>query len=318
MTGLLLSYPLEGHRNEAFAEYVLSSIATVVRVPRQVDFGFDLLCTLTSYYDKALYAGKSFGIQVKPYSGKTVTYGALHKRNGKYKWKEYEIDWLFKQDQPLFLGIVDLKNQALSLYSTHRMWWVYNEFGKPGKIILVPDVQPSGDIGTSWFKRTKLPTLDGGKVAGDGYSYKVPLGEPVVQIDIKQLENEDQQSRSEITESVKYAIELNNRNIMNCHGNIPITEDRNAWTGSEFKLQFFYHQMNDERKKSLLLSIGQAIVPLLQNYDCEAPEELDSMIDIAEFLIRHRCLRLEGILLLASHAPLRGCALSASNLSFSS
>ena len=61
MTGLLLAKPWEGHRNEAFAEYVLSSIATVVRVPRQADFGFDLLCTLTRYAGNVLYAGRSFG-----------------------------------------------------------------------------------------------------------------------------------------------------------------------------------------------------------------------------------------------------------------
>jgi len=182
MTGLLLASPWEGNRSEAFAEYVLSSIATVVRAPRQADFGFDLLCTLTHYSDKALYAGKSFGVQVKlkPPSREKVTYGALHKKNGKWKWKGHQIDWLFNQDQPLFLAIVDLKIHTLSLYSTHRIWWVYNEIGKPGQIVLVPDAQPTNNIGSSWLKRKILPTLDGGKEAGDGFSYEVPLGEPVV------------------------------------------------------------------------------------------------------------------------------------------
>jgi len=298
MTGLLLAKPWEGHRNEAFAEYVLSSIATVVRVPRQADFGFDLLCTLTRYADNVLYAGKSFGVQIKPPSLENVTYGAIHDKNGKWKLKSYEIDWLFGQDQPLFLGIVDLKSHSMCLYSTHRMWWVYNEIGNPGRIVLVPEAQPPGDIGWNWFKRTELRVMDGEKKAGDGFSYEVPLGEPVARINVERLENEDRQFRSEIEETVKDAIDLNYRNIMNSRRKIAITEDQDVWTGGKYRQSLFYHSMNDDRKKELLLSIGPAITSLLQNHDLLADNDLESIKNIAELLRRHRCLSLEGILLL--------------------
>ncbi len=298
MTGLLLAMPWEGHRNEAFAEYMLSSIATVVRVPRQADYGFDLLCTLTHYADKVLYAGKSFGVQIKPLSRKKVTYGALHKKNGRWKWKSYQIDWLFKQDQPLFLGVVDLKIHSLSLYSTHRMWWVYNEIGNPGQVVLVPDAQPAGDIGVNWFKRKELPMLYSGRKAGDGFSYEVPLGEPVGRIYMERLESEDRQLRLEIEETIKDAVNLNYRNIMNRQGNIPITEEQNVWMGGEYRHSFFYHSMDDAKKKALLLYIGPAIISLLQNHTLEAGNDLESIIHMAELLQRYRCLRLEGILLL--------------------
>jgi hypothetical protein len=298
MTGRILAKPWEGQRNEAFAEYVLSSIATVVRVPRQADFGFDLLCTLTHYFDKVLYAGRSFGVQVKPHSEKRLTYGGLSKKNGQLEWKGHQIDWLFEQDQPLFIGLVDLKKHTLSLYSTHRMWWVYNDIGKPGQIVLVPDTQPTGGIGPSWFKRKKLPTLDGGREASNDFSYEVPLGEPVVRIDLKRLESKDQQFRSEIEESIKDAVDLNYRNIMNCHGNIPITEERKIWMSDNWKDSFFYHLMNDERKKSLLRSISPAITSLLNNYASEATEDMETIINMAKLLKKHRFLRLEGILLL--------------------
>jgi hypothetical protein len=298
MTGLLLAKPWEGHRNEAFAEYVLSSIATVVRVPRQADFGFDLLCTLTCSIDNGLYAGKSFGIQIKPPTTKRVCYGTIHKKNGKWKWKNHEIDWLFRQDQPLFLGIVDLKSHSMSLYSTHRMWWVYNEIGNPGKIILVPEAQPSGQIGWDWFKRTELPPLDGGKKAGDGFCYEVPLGKPVARIDVERLENEDQYFRQEIERTVKDAVDLTYRNIMNCQKNIPITEDQDVWTGGTYQNSLFYHPINDKQKRALFLYINPAITSLLQNHDFLATNDLKSIKNMAEFLKTHRCLSLEGILLL--------------------
>ncbi len=198
MTGLLLATPWEGNRNEAFAEYVLSSVAAVMRVRREADFGLDLLCTLMHYDDGVLHAGRSFGVQVKPVSEPTVTYGRIDGKTG--KWKKYEINWLFSQDQPLFLGIVDLQAFSLKIYSTHRMWWIYNEIDNPGQIVLVPEAKPAGQLGidsrSDRFKKTELSMLNDGTKAGDGFSYEIPLGEPVASIQLKQLGSEDRQFRS--------------------------------------------------------------------------------------------------------------------------
>ena len=274
MTGLLLAKPWEGHRNEAFAEYVLSSIATVVRVPRQADFGFDLLCTLTRYAGNVLYAGRSFGVQVKPISDKKIGYGGVKKK----KWKRYEINWLFKQDQPLFLGIVDLENHSLCLYSTHRMWWLYNEIDRnPGKIVLMPDVQPQGNVSMNWFNRRRLPLLDRGKKAGDGFSYQIPLGEPVAKIELELLESEDPEDRwlrSRMETTIKDAIDLNYRNIMNSKSKIAITEDQDVWTGGIYKHSIYYHATNDDNKKELFISISNAITSLLQNYNLISENDL--------------------------------------------
>lgn len=54
-------------------EFVLSSIAPVVAVPRQ-DFGLDLLCTLLHRQKGVLFSGMSLGIQVKSAST-TVGWG---------------------------------------------------------------------------------------------------------------------------------------------------------------------------------------------------------------------------------------------------
>ncbi len=96
MTGLILATPWEGNRNEAFAEYVLSSVAAVMRVRREADFGYDLLCTLMHYDDGMLYAGRSFGVQIKPAGEPTVTYGRIDGKNG--IWKKYErLNRCFKE-----------------------------------------------------------------------------------------------------------------------------------------------------------------------------------------------------------------------------
>jgi len=121
MPGLQWSTFWEGNRAELFATYILSSVAAVVPVPRPVDYGLDLLCTLTRRDNRALYAGRAFGVQVRSISRSEVKYGGVNREGD---WREHEVEWLYGQDQPILLCLVDLKEWRIRLYSTVRVWWV--------------------------------------------------------------------------------------------------------------------------------------------------------------------------------------------------
>jgi len=55
----------EGDRAEYLVKYLLLTFAQVVLVPRQEDYGVDLLCALTTRDSKSLFVEDIFGIQVK-------------------------------------------------------------------------------------------------------------------------------------------------------------------------------------------------------------------------------------------------------------
>jgi len=101
-----------------------------------MDFGHDLLCTLTRHEGRALYAGRAFGVQVKSASDPAIRYGGLNDRR---EWKRYEVEWLYDQHQGFVVCVVDLKNWTVSLYSTQFRWWVPWQKGTPGEVVLVPD-----------------------------------------------------------------------------------------------------------------------------------------------------------------------------------
>ena len=183
MPGLQLASFWEGNRSELFAAYILSGFAAVVPVPRPMDFGVDFFCTLTHLRGNALYAGRAFELQVKTGHKIQVKYGGLD--NG--AWKAYELDWLYGQDQPIILCVVDLDAWELRLYSTVRMWWVRYQWGRPGEVILTPDLEFQGESAIELYPRSPLPPPDDGRPAGDGYSYKIPLGKPIISISLKDL-----------------------------------------------------------------------------------------------------------------------------------
>jgi hypothetical protein len=102
-----------GDSAELLAEYILRKIAFVSRVPREEDVGLDLHCTLNKQEGHLLKAGPFFTVQVKANSLPI-----------RYK-KDYEIAWLSKQENPLFIGVARTADLCLDLYSTWNILNVY-------------------------------------------------------------------------------------------------------------------------------------------------------------------------------------------------
>jgi hypothetical protein len=137
-----------------------------------------------------------------------------------------------------------------------------------------------------------LPTLKNGTKAGDGFSYEVPLGKPIVNIQPEQIESEDRQFRLTLERLISDAVELDYRNISNYEREIPISEERS----DENRSMSIYYVADDEKIKALLKSIAPAITVLLQNWrDSKSESDLKAIIAFAQLLYKYRCLDRLGI-----------------------
>ena len=229
MPGQQLKSTWVGNRAELLSIYALSSIAAVTHVRREEDFGFDLLCTLLTQHKNVLRAGRSFGIQVKSSGYTEIRYGGLNK-NG--NWKSYEIEWLFNQDQPILIAVADVKNWTIRLYNTSRIWYLYYQVGPgPGEIVLLPDEElVSGELNTQsnqWrYEENELALCDDGKLAGNGYSYQIPLGKPIAELS---LDNNDDDFLSEVQSTLEKWLELEYKNIVQRNLGIPYYFEWSSW-----------------------------------------------------------------------------------------
>lgn len=175
----------QGDRSEYLALYILSALGIAVKVPREEDIGADFYCSLAKQEGKKLTFHSPFIVQVKSESVKAnVFYGGP---NDKGTWRQQEIEWLFSQKLPLLLAVVDKSSSTLKLYSTSNMWTLRYKGGNLGMVHLQPDV-PSGPDDEiprpPAEQKTEWP-----KDIGDGQLWRIPLGPPLVAINIGDVED---------------------------------------------------------------------------------------------------------------------------------
>ena len=297
MTGLQLASFWEGNRAQLFATYVLSSVAAVVPVPVPMDFGHDLLCMLTRREGHALYAGQAFGVQVKSKSEREIRYGGL---NEKRIWKNYELDWLYNQNQPLVICIVDLRDWAVNLYTTQFMWWVRYQKGPPGEVVLVPDLaldEFTADEGRSMqsrYRSESLPKAADSSQAGDGFSYRVPLGPPIVSVSVK--EQEAVEYRDQLRKCLNRWLALDYRNITHYRLKVPYVEEWTEWTTNEppeppTKLWHFFNTGKDRNIPEILSSISPAVASLMKNLNIQGQvDRLNAVKPLARLMKEFRVL----------------------------
>src|SRR5258706_12115201 len=100
----------EGNRSELLADYLLSSIGITTPIRRQDDIGFDFYCHLVNDDDnKYLTFGFPFIIQIKSNSLTSILYGDKNPDH----WRIEKISWLFRNEIPFFIGIVDKQNISI-------------------------------------------------------------------------------------------------------------------------------------------------------------------------------------------------------------
>lgn len=265
MPGQQLEAPQRGKRAELLATYILSSIAAVTQVRREDDYGIDLLCTLVSKQRNVLRAGRAFGVQVKSASDSLVKYGGLDK-NG--NWKGYEIDWLFNQDQPILIALADIENYQVRLYVTFQIWYLRYQIGRnPGEILLVPDEELLAASfephSVQWrYKDEPLPYTCKSGTAGNGFSYRVPLGKPIVTMSV---DENDENLLREIRKILDRSLELDYMNIRYRSMDIAYYQEWKSWETNrlpEATIQWqFWNTTPDGHLENILMNIR----PLLQS-----------------------------------------------------
>lgn len=180
----------QGDRAEYLAQYILSAIAITVSVPRQEDVGTDFHCSLLRRDGDNLRPTLPFNIQIKSASKKIrkdgIRFGGLTNVGN---WREHEIEALCQTDTPFLIGLVNLENQSLDLFSTITRYFVLNNWkgiDSPREVVLIP-YDPEGERHLGDGVQEDLVAIPG----MPQILWKLPIGQPIVTITIEESENKE-------------------------------------------------------------------------------------------------------------------------------
>lgn len=160
-----------GAAYEDCAASLIGRIASLVKVPREKDFGIDFYCQ-PRIADGAQTetVAELCSLQVKGGRQK-LEYGGLNRRG---EWKQYEFAWLGSLAAPLYLARVRADCTAVELFSLWPLWWIFWNCA-PFKVVLAP--RPAA-IGLYRWQPPQASPDPSGANKGDGMRWTVDLGPP--------------------------------------------------------------------------------------------------------------------------------------------
>lgn len=292
MPGRRLAIFRHGELAEYVSQYFLSNISSTIPVPRQEDYGLDFVGAVTHHRGGHLHPTRLFGVQVKSGALKDVSYGG-----GRKRWKKWEIDWLYGQDVPLFIGLVDAGLHTLRLYSTKRIWWSAWQFGMPFKVVLQPDAQLPGLGLQNRYRRRRANTK-----RGDKHINYVPLGPPVVTLRASKMK--DRGVRAAAARCLEAWIELDQQNIAFWKQNVPYVLEYMRWKSNAAprgrkKYVVLGNTRPDQNIKQILLAIRPGLTALAFNFKLQKQlDRMESVRPLSRVLRAYRLLdsKLPGIL----------------------
>lgn len=249
----------EGDRVEYLALYLLSSFGLVTPVPRQEDIGVDFNVLIADQESGHLTYGYPFLIQTKTSNCRKISYGNLTKSG---RWKQEEIYWLFRHDNPLFIGLIDVDKVSLRIYQTTPLWFIWRESIDCGKVSMV-----FGSSEVELGRPQKREIKNRKTNHGDGYEYIVNLGPPIIDASERDLSNKDKlRTMKNILRDV---IVLELMNISYRRSALPFFQ----WTLSVNTNEntqpayIYYDNHTEEHEKYIINNITPYIVSLALNYE---------------------------------------------------
>lgn len=276
-----------GDRAEYLAKYVLSTFAQVVPVPRQEDYGVDLLCALTTRDSKSLFVEDTFGVQVKKRAknGIDITYGGHNKKG---EWKKYEIEWLlFGPSHPLLIGLVDIRQCRVDLYSTSNMWYVRWMAGYPFKVKLRSGMSGDQLVDPKAALDPSAESAQGDH--GDCKIWDVPLGPPI--ISLSAADYLDDTTINQIYSTFKTWLSLDRRNVTYQKLDIPFRERFKSWSlnkepqQQEHEARMFGNPGQGMNVADILRTISPMICALEYNFELQQNKDkvyLNGILDLLE------------------------------------
>lgn len=173
-----------GARYQDFAKAVLGSLAAVVEVPREHDFGIDLFCQLLKPAGSATQTTTHlFSVQVKG-GQERLCYGGLKSS----EWKEYEFTWLKSLATPLYLAVVDEKFRYVNLFSLLPLWWIFWQTAPHPFHVDFKTGNPKRTL-ARWQKPTYVSARTS-QLFGDRRNWTVPLGPPFLRLTLNMMRSE--------------------------------------------------------------------------------------------------------------------------------
>lgn len=191
----------EGDRSEYFAQVLLSGLGLSTPIPRQEDIGFDFHCSLADQTSGVLTFGHPYLVSVKSLSKPNIE---LYPTDAAAAaGDQRHIEWLFRQELPFFLGVVDKANFQMRLYSLIPLWFIYYEGGpRCGSLLIKPRLD-SADL--SHVDRPK-DVSETANWPGMRH-FDVDLGHPIAVVDLDVLKSQEATDavRKNIRRAAKYA-----------------------------------------------------------------------------------------------------------------
>ena len=203
----------EGDRSEYLAQFLLSALGLCTFIPRQEDIGFDFSCSIADQEGGILTFGYPYLISIKSRSMPSIdiepSKTAIEADDARH------VAWLFRQDQPVLLGVVDKDAVSLRIFSLLPVWFLYYRGGPTiGSLSLNPrfDAADTGDVG--------IPT-QGAELANwpGHFHFDVDLGHPVAILDLPAIQ--DEARLRTIKQSLRFAVEFAERNLLHYRLRIP-------------------------------------------------------------------------------------------------
>jgi hypothetical protein len=168
----------EADRIEYLANFLLSALGLVTPVPRPDDNGVDFHCSLANQDGSLVTYGFPFLVQARSMVKPVVSLRAPRKyRHQKHVIPDH-LSWLFHQELPLFLALVDREEISIHLYSLSPVWFLFHDRENCpdcSALTLVPRTDESNNDKVGPPKRTGQVTS-----SPESFDYEVDLGYPVV------------------------------------------------------------------------------------------------------------------------------------------
>lgn len=294
MSGRRHSMDSTGSSYEDCVQLLLGRIASLVRVPREKDFGVDFYCQpCVADGAQSETVTELAAVQVKG-GGESLAYGGLDRRG---QWREYEFSWLRSLATPLYLARVDRAFSTVDLFSLWPLWLIFwSQAENPFEVRFVT----AGSRRAVW--RMPEPRLSrSGTGRGDGMRWTVHLGRPFLRLRGKGLN--DQEARRRVTAALRTWIAADRLTIMRFQQFIPVLTGITEWeTNRPEVFQTRTWQFWDRRPGANIDKLCRTVGPMLVNLGAHLQWQDDSaaysLIPVLDWLQGRRQLDEIGIGLL--------------------
>lgn len=179
-----LSTTHKGNIYEILSDFLLSLLGVANPPRRQFDDGYDFYCSISSESNGLLTFDSPFMVQIKSGSSLQIQYGKQFD-----KWKQEDIQWLFRHEIPFFIGFIDVETKSLSIYDTTGIWYLYCDLNTNcSQVVFKTNTHPKGTR-RSVPNMTAIKNWNTNENKGDGNKYEIDLGNPIINISVNDIDN---------------------------------------------------------------------------------------------------------------------------------